>query len=107
MFLKGVFWGSLGAIVWTHAGYPLAAAGLARVRPRPVRKDEITPEVTVIVPAHDEAAVIERRIENLLALDYPADRFSVLVASDASTDGTDELVLAAAEREPRVRLLAC
>ena len=107
MFLKGVFWGSLGAIVWTHAGYPLAAAGLARVRPRPVRKDDITPEVTVIVPAHDEAAVIEQKLENLLALDYPADRFSVLVASDASTDGMDELVLAAADREPRIRLLAC
>ncbi|MFN2471672.1 MAG: glycosyltransferase family 2 protein [Gaiellaceae bacterium] len=106
MFLKGVFWGSLGALVWTHAGYPLAAAALARARPRPVRTDDITPGVTVIVPAHDEATVIERRLENLLALDYPADRFSVLVASDASSDGTDELVLAAAEREPRVRLLA-
>ncbi|HEU5211878.1 MAG TPA: glycosyltransferase family 2 protein [Gaiellaceae bacterium] len=107
MLLKGIFWGSLGAIVWTHAGYPLAAAGLARVRPRPVRKDDITPEVTVIVPAHDEAAVIEQKLENLLALDYPADRFSVLVASDASTDGMDELVSAAAEKEPRIRLLAC
>jgi glycosyltransferase involved in cell wall biosynthesis len=107
VLLKGIFWGSLGAIVWTHAGYPLAAAGLARVRPRPVRKDDITPSVTVIVPAHDEAAVIEDKLENLLALDYPAEQFSILVASDASTDGMDELVLAAAEREPRVRLLAC
>src|SRR3954469_16817329 len=89
-----------------RAGSP-AGAGLARVRPRPVRKDDITPEVTVIVPAHDEAAIIEAKLENLLALDYPADRFSVLVASDASTDGMDDLVEAAAEKEPRIRLLAC
>jgi hypothetical protein len=105
VLLKGIFWGSLGAIAWTHAGYPLTAAALARLRPRPVRRGDITPEVSVIVPAHNEATVIERRLENLLALDYPADRFTVLVASDASSDGTDELVLAAAEREPRIRLL--
>ena len=47
------------------------------------------------------------KLENLLALDYPAESFSILVASDASTDGMDELVEAAAEREPRIRLLAC
>jgi glycosyltransferase involved in cell wall biosynthesis len=107
VLVKGLFWGSLGALVWTHAGYPLAAAGLARVRPRPVRKGDVTPSVTVIVPAHDEASVIEEKLANLLALDYPADSFSILVASDASTDGMDEIVAAAAEREPRIRLLAC
>src|SRR5262249_3405474 len=109
MLLKGIFWGSLGAIAWTHVGYPLAAAGLARARPRPVRKDDITPEVTVIVPAHDEAAVIEEKLENLLSLDYPADRFSVLVASDPSTDAPEQLVRprAAAGKEPPIRLLAC
>src|SRR4029453_5855100 len=105
MLLKGIFWGSLGGIAWTHAGYPLSAAALARLRPRPVRKGDITPEVSVIVPAHNEATVIERRLENLLALDYPADRFTVLVPSDASSDGTDEIVLAAGAREPRIRLL--
>ena len=73
MLIKGLFWGSLGAILWTHAGYPVAAAALARLRPRPVRKDDIEPEVTVIVPAHNEEDVIERRLEDLLALDYPAD----------------------------------
>ena len=49
--------------------------------------------------------MIERRLENLLALDYPPDRLEIVVASDASTDRTDELVEAIAAREPRVRLL--
>jgi len=104
---KAVFWGSLGALAWTHAGYGLAMSALARVRPRPVARDEITPDVAVIVSAHDEEAVIARRLENLLVLDYPADRLRVLVASDGSTDRTDEIVSELAAREPRVALLSC
>jgi len=63
--------------------------------------------VSVIVAAHDEEAVIEHRLENLVGLDYPADRVEIVVASDASTDRTDEIVERVAEREPRVRLLRC
>jgi glycosyltransferase involved in cell wall biosynthesis len=102
---KALFWGSLGALAWTHVGYPAAAALAARVRPRPVRKGGAMPRVSVIVAAHDEEDVIERRLENLLALDYPEDLVEVLVASDASSDRTDELVEALAAREPRVRLV--
>ena len=105
MLPRGVFWGSLAALAWTHVGYPAAAAALARVRARPVRKRDVTPRVTVIVAAHDEEEVIERRLENLLALDYPADRLEIVVASDASTDRTDALVEAVAARDPRVRLV--
>ena len=107
MVLRALFWGSLGALVWTHALYPVAAAATARLRPRPVRRGDETPSVSVVVPAHDEEAVIERRLGNLLALDYPQDRFGIVVASDASSDRTDELVEAVAAREPRVRLIRC
>jgi cellulose synthase/poly-beta-1,6-N-acetylglucosamine synthase-like glycosyltransferase len=103
--VKAVFWGTLGALVWTRAGYPLLAAALARVRERPVRKSDVTPKVSLIVPAHDEERVIERRVENLLALDYPTDKLEVVVVSDASTDRTDALVEAVASRDARVRLL--
>jgi len=106
--LKILFWGSVGALAWTHLGYPVAAEIAARVRPRPVRRDEeAEPSVTVIVAAYNEEAVIERRLENLLALDYPPEKLDVVVASDASSDRTNELVLAVAAREPRVRLLDC
>ena len=106
--LKAVFWGSLGALAWTHAGYPLAAGALARVRERRVAKDPSwEPTVTVIVAAHNEESVIERRLENLLALDYPAEKLELVVASDASSDATNELVETVAAREPRVRLLDC
>jgi cellulose synthase/poly-beta-1,6-N-acetylglucosamine synthase-like glycosyltransferase len=100
--VKALFWLSLGALLWTHLLYPLGASGLARVRTRRVRKDAIEPSVTVIVAAYNEEAVIERRLENLLALDYPAEKLELVVTSDASTDRTHELV----ERfAGRVRLL--
>jgi cellulose synthase/poly-beta-1,6-N-acetylglucosamine synthase-like glycosyltransferase len=106
--LKTLFWGSLGALAWTHVGYPAAMAAAARLRPRPVQKDESSePAVTVIVAAYNEEAVIERRLENLLALDYPADKLRVVVASDASSDRTDELVQTVAARDSRVQLLPC
>jgi cellulose synthase/poly-beta-1,6-N-acetylglucosamine synthase-like glycosyltransferase len=99
--LKLVFWSSLGALAWTHGGYPAALTALARMRGRPVRKAEGTPTVSVIVPAHDEEAVIERRVGNLPELDYPPDRVEIVVSSDASTDRTDELVEAISRQEPR------
>ena len=92
LVLKILFWLSLGALLWTHVVYPLAAPALARVRTRRVRKEAIEPHVTVIVAAYNEEPVIERRLENLLALDYPADKLEVVVTSDASTDRTHELV---------------
>ena len=107
MIAKVLFWGSLGALGWTQLGYPVAAAALARVRARPIRRGEIEPSVTLIVAAHNEEDVIERRLENLLALDYPSDKVEIVVASDASTDGTDAVVASIAARDPRVRLLPC
>jgi cellulose synthase/poly-beta-1,6-N-acetylglucosamine synthase-like glycosyltransferase len=100
--LKVVFWSSVGALAWTHAGYPLAAAALARVRRRPVRSRDGTPRVSVIVAAHNEEDVIARRLENLLELEYPGEKLEIVVASDASTDRTEEI---AAGFSPRVRLV--
>src|SRR5256714_9237196 len=102
--LKALFWGSLGALAWTHAGYPAATAVAARLRPKRVRKDQITPTVTMIVPAYNEEAVIRRRLENLLELDYPDGRLEIVVTSDASDDRTDEIVAGIAESEPRISL---
>jgi cellulose synthase/poly-beta-1,6-N-acetylglucosamine synthase-like glycosyltransferase len=104
---KVLFWTSLGALAWTQLAYPFVAAALARMRGRPVRKGADEPRVTLIVAAHDEESVIERRLENLLALDYPREKLQIVVASDASADRTDELVEAASGRDSRVRLLRC
>jgi cellulose synthase/poly-beta-1,6-N-acetylglucosamine synthase-like glycosyltransferase len=95
---KALFWSAAGALAWTHAGYPFATAVLVRLRRRPVRAADVLPSVALIVTAHNEESVIERRVENLRTLDYPADRVEVVVTSDASTDRTDELAEAAGAR---------
>jgi cellulose synthase/poly-beta-1,6-N-acetylglucosamine synthase-like glycosyltransferase len=97
-----LFWASLAALAWTHVGYAAFAGLAASVRTRRVRSAAVEPTVCVIVAAYNEESVIERRLENLLALDYPAEKLEVVVTSDASTDGTHQIV----ERfAPRVRLL--
>ena len=107
--LAVVLWTSLGLIVYAHVGYPLLLAALARVRRRvpPTAAAAELPRVTLIVAAHDEEAVIERRVENALALDYPPERLDVIVASDGSADRTVELARAAAaiSGAGRVRVL--
>jgi cellulose synthase/poly-beta-1,6-N-acetylglucosamine synthase-like glycosyltransferase len=93
-----VFWVCLGALAWTHALYPATVAVLARVRSRRVAASGCEPTVAIVIAAHDEEPVIERRIANLRALDYPADRLEIAVSSDATTDRTEELAEAAGAR---------
>jgi cellulose synthase/poly-beta-1,6-N-acetylglucosamine synthase-like glycosyltransferase len=88
-----VFWVSLGALLWTHALYPGVAVLLARFVRRQVSASDIEPSVTVVIAAHNEEVVIARRLENLLELDYPADKLQIVVTSDASTDRTEEVAL--------------
>ena len=102
-----LFWGSLKALAWTHAGYPAAMGVLARACPRPIAREEVTPSVALVVCAHDEEAVIARRLENLLELEYPPGLLELVVASDGSGDRTNEIVRGFEGREPRVRLIEC
>jgi cellulose synthase/poly-beta-1,6-N-acetylglucosamine synthase-like glycosyltransferase len=95
-------WGSLAALVWTHVLYPLTVALAARVRTRRVARDDAyLPTVAVIVTAYNEEEAIERRIENLRALDYPPELLEIVVTSDASSDRTEELAEAAGARVVR------
>jgi cellulose synthase/poly-beta-1,6-N-acetylglucosamine synthase-like glycosyltransferase len=93
LIVELLFWASLGALVWTHAVYPAVAALLARGLRRRVGVADVEPSVAVIIAAYNEEASIARRIENLLELDYPADKLRIVVSSDASTDRTEEVAL--------------
>jgi cellulose synthase/poly-beta-1,6-N-acetylglucosamine synthase-like glycosyltransferase len=90
---KIAFWGSVAAIVHTHVGYPLSLRALSRNRgepeaPGPHASDAEPPMVSLVIPAHDEEEVIEEKLANALALDYPRGRLELIVASDGSTDRT-------------------
>jgi hypothetical protein len=96
--LKTAFWASAGLLAYTHAGYPAVLAALDRARGRRgeaasrrsagALSDAELPGVSVIIAAYAEEAVIADRVDNLRALDYPADRLEVIVACDGSPDDT-------------------
>lgn len=86
-----IFWSALALLVYVYLGYPLIAWARRRVRPRPVARGPIEPYVTVVVVAHNEGHRIGRRIENLLASDYPRERLAIVVGSDGSTDDTVDI----------------
>jgi len=87
-------------VAYTYLGYPALLKLLASLRPawRPPSEPEVWPRVTITVPAYNEEETIRGTIESLLALDYPPDRRQILVVSDASTDGTDDIVRSYADR---------
>src|SRR3954454_18653144 len=91
-----LFWGSLAALAWTHALYPVTVALAARVRTRRIALDDgYLPSVAVIVTAHNETTATARRLETLRRRDSPPELVELVVTSDASTDGTEELAEAA------------
>lgn len=105
---EALLWSTLVLLAYVYVGYPLLAIILARLWPRWVAKQEISPAqaapaVTVIITAYNEEKHIEQKIRNILELDYPRERIDVLVASDASGDATDRLVHDF--KAPNVRLL--
>ena len=93
-----VFWLSLFLIVHPYVTYPVALRVWAAVRSRPVQRAAIEPSISVLVPAYNEVEVIAATLGALLAQDYPKDRLQILVVSDCSSDGTDDVVRSFADR---------
>jgi cellulose synthase/poly-beta-1,6-N-acetylglucosamine synthase-like glycosyltransferase len=100
------FWTLLIVGIYPYAIYPLMVAVFGRLVDRKLARDDaFKPAVTVITAAFNEQAHIGATVENKLRQDYPPDLLDVIVVSDASSDGTDEIVRRIAAREPRVQLL--
>jgi cellulose synthase/poly-beta-1,6-N-acetylglucosamine synthase-like glycosyltransferase len=91
-----VFWIAAGTVLYAFLGYPLVLLALRLAIHREVRKAPFWPFVSLLIPAYNEARVIARKIENSLALDYPAGKIEIVVVSDGSTDRTVEIAGAAA-----------
>lgn len=102
--MRLLFWAAAALIGYTYAAFPLLVLARARLRPRPVAAGPITPTVAIIIAAYNEEQVIGEKVANLLALDYPADRVEVIVASDGSADRTVAAARAAAQQGGHGRL---
>ncbi len=83
---------SVGFLLYVLFAYPLLLAAYARLAPRPIRKQLIPRSLSIVIPVRNGALWIERKLNSLLASDYPPELTRIMVISDGSTDGTDELV---------------
>lgn len=97
------FWISAVLLLYTYLGYPLLIRLWSWFWPRLTVAGPLSPSMTLVVVAHNEARRIRQRLENFLDLDYAWDRVEVIVASDGSTDATAEL--ARNYRTPQVRVV--
>ena len=107
LVIAASFWACLAGVGYTYLAYPAVVWALAtafgRRRRVPSSANGPAPRVAILIVAHNEEALLEARLANALALDYPADRLEIVIASDGSTDRTAQI--AASTRDPRVRLV--
>lgn len=101
--MKWLFWLSAVLIAYTYAGYAVWLWLRAQLRPRPVRTGPNQPTVSIVMVVRDEEIVLRQKLRNLLALDYPADRYELVVVSDGSVDGTENILRECGE--PRLRMV--
>jgi cellulose synthase/poly-beta-1,6-N-acetylglucosamine synthase-like glycosyltransferase len=90
-----IFWLSLLLVIYVYVGYPILLYLFVREPKR--RRQSVNSEgrelrVTLIISAYNEERVIREKIINSLGLDYPKDKFEIVVVSDCSTDHTDAIV---------------
>lgn len=87
-----VFWTGVCILAYVYLGYPLLVYLMSRVFPKITKRGYIEPNVTVLITAFNEEKAIREKLENTLCIEYPAEKLEILVASDGSTDRTDEIV---------------
>jgi glycosyltransferase involved in cell wall biosynthesis len=98
-----LFWACFSVIAWVYFGYPLALKSglLGRPNNTLLANESVSiseenkwpwPEISLIIPAHNEEAGIEAKLRNLLDSDYPHGKIEILVGSDGSSDRTQEIV---------------
>lgn len=86
-----IFWSSAGVILYVYIGYPLLVYAVSRMFPKRIARGDFEPRVSVIITAYNEERDIRKKLENTLAIDHPPEKLEIIVASDCSTDKTDEI----------------
>lgn len=103
LVLSRLAFASVSLLAYTYVGYPVVVAALSRIAPMKVDRDpSYEPKVSVLIPVYNAKRYVRPKLESLLAQAYPKDKLEIIVYSDASTDGSDEEVLAFADRGVRL-----
>lgn len=91
-FAQIIFLLSVVALFYIYIGYPLLVWLVSCAYPKTVKRRVIEPKVTILITAYNEEKDIRAKLKNTLKIDYPKEKLEILVASDASSDKTDEIV---------------
>lgn len=97
LILKVIFWFALAVVLYTYIGYGLVAWIWAKAKSllggnKTVYAQNYEPEVTLVVPAYNEGSILKSKIEDCLALDYPAEKLQITFITDGSTDNSEEVL---------------
>lgn len=87
-----VFWLAVAALFYVYVGYPILVYLVSLAFPKNIKRADFEPQVTILITAYNEEKAIRQKLENTLKIEYPKDKLEILVASDGSTDKTDEIV---------------
>ncbi len=102
------FFSIIGIIVYVYAGYPLVLLVLGLFKKRHKYSDSgHLPSVALIISVNNEEKIIREKIENSLELEYPEDKLRIIVASDGSVDGTNDIVKQYIERNVILKEFDC
>jgi poly-beta-1,6-N-acetyl-D-glucosamine synthase len=97
MKIKYIFWFAAALVAYSYLGYPVWLWLRSRWAPRPVRRSSdrssaAAPAVSAVMVVRNEEALIARKLENLLTLDYPQGKLDIVVVSDGSSDRTPAIL---------------
>ena len=94
--LEIIFWIGLFIVFYTYIGYGMLLYALVKLKecfrkqPPPPPTDDSLPDLTLFIAAYNEEDVVDEKMRNSLALDYPADKLHILWVTDGSNDRTNE-----------------
>jgi poly-beta-1,6-N-acetyl-D-glucosamine synthase len=97
--MKALFWVATVVVAYAYFGYAAWMWILSRLRPWPIIRGAVQPFVSVVMVLRDEEKTLARKLHNLSALDYPASKIELIVASDGSSDSTEQILLQAAKSD--------
>lgn len=100
--MRLVFWTCVTLLAYTYLGYPLWLWLRTHWRVRLVKRAPILPSVSVIMAVYNEEKTLAVKLSNLASLNYPPDRYEVIVVSDGSTDATNQILTKAANDKLRI-----
>lgn len=100
-----IFWILFVLIFFTYIGYPLFLFLITFFKHNDIRKQEIYPNVSIIISAYNEEQNIGKKLEDTLNLEYPSDKLEIIVASDGSTDNTNNIVKEIQQKNKNIKLI--